>query len=132
MTIHTLIAALTAVLAPTSQTASVAGIPVELDGNGRACFGTFKHTATSLNWKSTFAHCNSTFQVVKHDDKHWVLKVNKGKSCSYEIIDVDGKPQTDAPGPYWNITGYVKASEYGRLDSDSTGCGMIPANWKPE
>lgn len=115
-----------------TQTAIVGGIPREMEGGGRACYGHFLHTGSRLDWKATFTSCQSAFTVIEHKDLHWLLKVKKSRTCAYSVIEVQGAVPSSANQGMWNITGYEKVSDVGKLGAEALGCGMIPIGRKPE
>lgn len=123
------IVALTAAVA-SAQTRSVSSIPKDMEGGGRACYGHFIHTASRLSWRATYTSCSSPFTVNEHKDLHWVLKVNRSKTCAYEAIEVLGVIPSDANQGMWSVVGYSRMSDIGKPGAEALGCGMLPTEAK--
>ncbi len=99
--------------------------PKILEGGGRACWGHLWRTDKTLYWKSVYVSCRSPYAVISHEGQHWLLKVQKSKTCAYELIEVEAAPN-DPAHYFWNVTGYTKASDLHQPGADSDSCGMYP------
>lgn len=108
-----------------AQTSSVSGIPKNLEGGGRVCYGHFTHTDSRLSWKAVYSSCSSPFTVATHEGLHWVLKVKRSKACAYEAIVVTGvNPAVNKQG-MWAVTGYSRMADIDKPGAESYWCGML-------
>ncbi len=108
-------------LSLSSMAQQVVTFPKILEGSGHTCFGHLWHTDKTLYWKEVYSSCRSPYTVVSHDGSRWLLKVNKSKSCAFELIEITNP----VPDSFWYATVFYKASDLNRPNSgDYDSCTM--------
>ncbi len=100
--------------------------PKILEGNGRACFGHLWSTGKTLYWESVFTSCRSPYTVVSHEGEQWLLKVQKSKTCAYELIGIKHDESNMYP---WLVTAYLYSSDLNNKNVYPMDCGMLPVTY---
>ena len=104
-------------------------LPLRVYGDGRACNGEFRLTATTLYWKSSFITCRSTNWSGFKDGDGWTLTLPKDPTgamhCPIRAIRIEAVEGDTSKHAVWSISGFKSLDAVHRTPYEGIlGCVM--------